>query len=1191
MTETGSADPGLSSASSSLRRAEMPAGQIMCALTGEVLGCSDISLDSDFLALGGNSLHALRLVGLMQSVLGAEVTIRQVFEAPTLGALLRLSQDAAVTSAPLVGGERPERPPLSSQQLRLWFLYRLEGATATYNVPVAVRLRGRVDPAAMEMALNDLIGRHEILRTVYPDFHGVPFQRVLSGAAARLPLRTATVARPDLELHLEQSVRHGFDLAAELPVRAWLYEIAGEDEAVLLILMHHIASDGWSLVPLVNDLATAYEARRKDAAPRWRPLPVQYADYAVWERDFLGAQDDPASAFGRQLGFWRDALRGLPAELTLPADRVRPPLPSYTGGSVPIFLGPDLHRRLIDLARESRATLFMVVHAGLTALLTRLGAGTDIPIGSPVSGRGAVAVQDLVGLFVNTLVLRLDTSGDPSFRELVTRARRGDLAAYSHQDLPFERLVDDLNPERSLSRNPLFQVMLTFQGEKWPDFTLDGCRASMTDVSIRAAKVDLDFSFTERYDERGTPGGIEGVLDYAIDLFDHPTAESVAGRLVRLLEAVAADPDRPVRRADVLGPAERRQLLAGWNDTARSLRPLPLASLFEARVRASRDAIALACSAQLTYGELNTRANRLARHLVDLGAGPEQVVGLAVPRSELMIVATLAVLKAGAAYLPIDVTFPAQRIALMLADARASLLLTCAGVPELPSLDGVLRLNLDAAGVKAILRDGPGGNLADAERPTALMPDHAAYVLYTSGSTGTPKGVVVTHKGLASLAESQLQLAGPDAGARVLALAPLSFDSSVADLLTAISAGGCLVVPPAGLVTGTELGDLLADQAVTYVEITPSVLATVPLPPPPSLMVVNVAGEPCPPGLVGLWADGRRMVNTYGPTESTVTATASAALTAGQTPPIGRPVINTRAYVLDASLEPVPAGQPGELYLAGAGLARGYLGRPGLTAERFVACPFGPPGGRMYRTGDLVRWNPAGDLDFVGRADTQVKIRGCRVELAEVEYALLAHPQVDRAAVIAWDSDRGDKRLAAYVAPVEGPPPTAAELRAFLRERLPDYMLPGNWEFLPALPLNANGKVDRKRLPPPVIARPHPGSATAWPDDPLEQVLAGIWASVLGLDEVGTRDSFFELGGHSLLAAQLIAEIQQVFGMDLGVRSLFETPTIAGQKSLMLEQDATGTLPRIAQIALEMMRASDEDIERILNDHEGEIGQ
>ncbi len=1182
MAETGSLDPGLSSASRSAGWAEMPVEQIMCALTEEVLGCRDISLESDFLALGGNSLHALRLAGLLKSVLGAEVTIRQVFEAPTLGALLRLSEVTAPGSPPLALRERPERVPLSSQQLRLWFLHRLEGATSTYNLPLALHLRGRIEAAALEAALNDVIGRHEVLRTVYPDFRGVPFQRVLS-PAPRLPLRMARVARPDLDRSLEKAVQYGFNLAAELPLRAWLYQITGQGEAVLLILLHHIACDGWSLVPLVRDLKAAYEARRKGAAAEWHRLPVQYADYAIWEREFLGPQDDPFSAFGRQLGFWRAALDGLPAELALPADRVRPPLPSYVGGSAAIAASADLHRRLIAVARESRATLFMVVHAGLAALLTRLGAGTDIPIGSPVSGRGSDSVKDLVGLFVNTLVLRLDTSGDPSFRELVARARQADLAAYSHQDLPFEQLVDDLGPERSLSRNPLFQVMLTFQGEKWPDFTLGGCRAAMADISIRAAKFDLDFSFIERYDGRGTPGGIDGVLDYATDLFDHRTAEALAERLVRLLESVTADPGQPVRKADILGQAEREQLLAGWNDTTRSLAPLPLAALFEARVARSPDAVALACPAQMTYAELNARANRLARHLVKLGAGPEQVVGLAVPRSELMIVAILAVLKAGAAYLPVDAAYPAQRIALMLADARSGLLLTDRTVQTLPPLDGVLRLDLDAEETNAALREGGDGNLADAERLAPLLPGHPAYVLYTSGSTGTPKGVVVPNTGLASLAESQLELVGADAGVRVLQLAPMSFDSSVADLLTAIAAGGCLVVPPPGLVTGSELAGLLADQEVTYVEITPSVLSTVPSPSPPSLAVVNVSGEPCPPGLVKLWAAGRRMVNTYGPTESTVTATASDALAGGQTPPIGRPVINTRAYVLDAGLEPVPVGVAGELYLAGAGLARGYLGRPSLTAERFVACPFGPPGGRMYRTGDLVRWSPAGILDFVGRADTQVKIRGCRVELAEVEYALLGHPEVERAAVVAWDSDRGGKRLVAYVAPAEGSSPSPAGLRAFLREQLPDYMLPGGWEFLPALPLNANGKVDRRRLPPPATARPDLGGAAASPSDPLEQVLADIWISVLGIDEVGIQDSFFELGGHSLLAAQLIAEIQQVFGTDLGVRSLFEAPTIAGQKSLMLENDTNGTLPRVAEIALQMMHATDEDIERILN--------
>ncbi len=952
-----------------------------------------------------------------------------------------------------------------------------------------------------------------------------------------------------------------------------------------MLLTHHIASDGWSSRVLMSDLAVAYQARRDGRAPTWAPLPVQYADYALWQRDLLGVDGDGgangagAGVGGRlagQVGYWRRALAGLPEELALPYDRPRPALPSGRGGQVRWQLAdPALHTALADLAREHQASVFMVLHAGLAALLSQMGAGTDIPLGTPVAGRTDEAVHDLVGFFVNTLVLRADVSGDPAFASLVSRVREVVLSAQARQDVPFERLVEVLNPARSAARHPLFQVMLADQDAGVADWQLPGVQVEAEPVPAEAAKFDLTLGFAQDRDHDGGLAGIGGVFEYAADLFDEATVRALAGRLTRLLRQAARDPGRRISQLDVLTAAERRRLLREWNDTARPVRAATLPELFEQQAARTPDAPAvIGGGAGLTYGELNARANRLARHLVTLGAGPERLIAIAMPRTHEVVVALLAVLKSGAAYVPVDPGYPAERISFMLADARAVLALTTGGLAG--SLPGVVtRLVLDDPALSEVISRYRAEDLSGAERGGPLLPAHPAYVIYTSGSTGRPKGVVVAHASLVNYL-ARCRRVYPDLAGRVLLPTPVSFDLSVTGLYGALLSGGQVCL-------GELDEDLpaLAERCggFTFLKATPShlpLLARLPASCAPTGQVMT-GGEAAPAGLLREWRQhhpGVGLVNHYGPTEATVGCLDHVMGPDDPVPdlvvPVGRPMWNTRAYVLDERLRLVPPGVAGELYIAGAGLARGYLGRPGLTAERFVASPFSPPrvpapggsapgasapggsapgasapgasapGERMYRTGDRARWNRSGQVEYLGRADDQVKIRGFRIELGEVEAVLAAQPGVAQAAVAVREDQPGDKRLAGYVVPEPGGVPDPAGLRQACGRVLPDYMVPTVIMVLEALPLSANGKLDRRALPAPEYASGGgPAPATA-----RQQALCEVFAQVLGLDRVGVEDNFFDLGGHSLLAAVLVARLADRLGVEISLRTFISNSSV-----------------------------------------------
>ncbi|MEU1285262.1 amino acid adenylation domain-containing protein [Kitasatospora sp. NPDC005856] len=1110
------------------RAARTPQEEILCGQFAEVLGLDAVGIDDDFFDLGGHSLLATRLLSRVRSVLGAELGIRDVFEAPSAAGLAARLDAGSRRAALSAGGARPERIPLSFAQQRLWLIDRMEGPSALYNLPLVLRVAGESDTVALESALGDVVTRHESLRTLIAEEDGTPYQRILPAGQARVRVELLPPGTDPADC-----ASRPFDLAADLPVRAHVIP-AGPGGHLLALVLHHIAGDGWSMGPLLRDLATAYAARTGGEAPQWAPLPVQYADYALWQRELLGAEEDGESLLSRQLAHWREALAGLPEELSLPVDRPRRAAASHRGERVVVPYGAELHRALGELSREHRVTMFMTVQAALAALLTRLGAGTDIPIGSVVAGRSDEALDELVGFFVNTLVLRTDTSGDPSFTELLARVRETQLDAHAHQDVPFERLVEELNPARSLARHPLFQVALLLEGrgESAP-LAAAGLDASVESSAGTVAKFDLSVGLGESFDADGEPAGLECAIDFATDLFDRETVEAIAVRFGRLLAAVAARPELPIGRVELLSAEERAALPVAGGALPAEVPLVPAA--FAAQAARTPEAVALVCGdTRLTFAELNARANRLAHHLIGRGIGPESVVALALPRSAGSVIATLAVLKAGAAYLPLDADHPADRTARTLADAAPALVLTDDGWPAPEALAGTPAL---------ALAEAAGPDTDPAPRASA---DHAAYLIYTSGSTGRPKGVVVQHGSLAALLA--VHRAGPIAAAeaahgrlRVALTASLCFDGSLESLLWLFAGhelhliGDDLRRDPAALVRYVRA------EGVGVMDVTPSYAE--------QLLAEGLLEGAAPAVLVlggeavgqQLWtglraAPGTTTYNLYGPTEATVYALGRP-LGAAERPGLGGPIAGARAYVLDEHLNPVPAGVPGELYLAGPGLARGYLGRPGLTAERFVASPF-EPGVRMYRTGDLARRTRDGGVEYLGRTDHQVKIRGFRIELGEIEHVLTLHPRVHQAAVL---PDADGLRLVAYV--VTDGPLDPADLRAFTSGHLPGYMLPAAVVPLPALPLTGSGKLDRTALPAPDF-----GQLTGGRDarTPREELLCALFAETLGLERVGIDDDFFDLGGHSLLAMKLLARVRTALGADPGMRALFEAPTVAG---------------------------------------------
>ncbi|MEV6475369.1 amino acid adenylation domain-containing protein [Streptomyces sp. NPDC051657] len=1147
-----------------------PHTEIVRGLFADVLGIAEPpAADAGFLDLGGHSLLAARLAARIREHFGVPTGIADVFRHTTpaaLAALVRTRGGAVIASVPLSPVPRTGPLPLSPAQQRLWFLHRLDGPSPTYNIPLVLNVNGPLDRDALQHALYDLAERHETLRTVYPPTDNAPDGTVDgegAGASDDLPHQRILApddpaARPVLHLaepgsDLAEAVRHCFDLATEPPLRTVLFS-ESPDHHTLLLLLHHIAGDGASTTPLAQDLAAAYTARTEGRTPDFTPLSGQYVDHAARLQRLLGTPAEPTPLAEAQLAHWRDALAGLPDQLELPGDRPRPPVATSAGDTVPFALDATAHEALRRLARAHGATVFMTVQAGLAALLTRHGCGTDIPLGTPVAGRDDDATAGLVGFFTNTVVLRTDTSGDPAFGDLLDRVRATTLAAYEHDALPFDHLVEALNPPRSLARHPLFQVMLAWQSIADRPVPLGpATTARLTAVPSGTAKFDLTLNAGEL-----PGGGIGGFLEFRTDLFDRSTAQALADRLSRLLTSAAEAPGTPVGLLPVLDEDEVHRAVVEANGVNHD-RPVPLtlAEVYEVAARRHPDRTAVTCgNASLTYAELSSRARSLARLLAGRGIGPGSIVALALPRSTDLVAGLLAVSLAGAAYLPMDPDYPADRLAYMLDDARPAALITDAPTAgRLPAHSLPLITVDEAAGL-------PDGPLGQADRTRPLSPGDPAYVIYTSGSTGRPKGVVVTQHNVTRLltATEHWFSFGPDDVWTLFH--SYAFDFSVWELWGALLYGGRVVVVPYATSRDPHAFlRLLANEGVTVLNQTPSAfyqLAAADREAPGSdlaLRYVVFGGEALELGRLADWytrhpENAPTLVNMYGITETTVhvsylaldRATAASAVSSA----IGVNIPDLRVHVLDDRLQPVPPGVTGEMYVAGEGVALGYLGRPDLTAGRFVADPFarlfGESGRRMYRSGDLARRRVDGTLEYVGRGDQQVKIRGFRIELGEIEAVLAAHPEVADAAVVVREDTPGDQRLVGYVVPAPGAGPVPAAVREHAAATLPVHMVPSAVVVLERLPLTGNGKLDRRALPAPGAPVTAGGRA---PRTVREEQLCAVFAEVLGLPSAGVEDNFFDLGGHSLLAVRLAGRIRSAFGIEVSIGTVFQAPTPA----------------------------------------------
>jgi amino acid adenylation domain-containing protein len=1111
------------------------AEEVLAGIWAEVLHLDRVSADGNFFDLGGHSLLATRVMSRVRAAFGVEPTVRALFEAPTLAELARVLEEmrGGGPQSRIVPAERDAPLPLSFAQERLWLIDRLQPAGSVYNVPSAVRLGGALDVPALERALGEIVRRHEALRTTFAERDGAPVQVIAPFAGFQLPVEDLSgVDGAAREAALRGRAReHGlapFDLAAGPLFRARLLRLADDDHALLLNL-HHVVTDGWSLGVLYRELAALYGAFRDGRASPLPELPVQYAEYAAWERARM-----QGPVLERHLAYWRARLAGAPALLELPTDHPRPAVQSYRGADVTANLPAELLRRLEALGRGEGATLFMVLLAAFQLLLARYSGSEDVVVGSPAAGRPRAEVEGLIGFFVNTLVLRTELWGDPPFREVLRRARAAALGAYEHQELPFEKLVAELQPERSLAHAPLFQVLFALQNDDSSGGELPGVRTEPLPAEMDTTKFDLSLMFAAH------PDGLWAQMTYDTDLFERETVERMLRHLARVLEQAAAHPELRMSEVALLDDGERRQLLEAWSGTDA---PYPadacIHTLFDAQAARTPDAVALVHGTESwTYAELNARANRLARHLRGLGVGAETRVGILLPRGLQMVASLLGVLKAGGAYVPLDPAYPPERLAFMLADSAAAVLLTREATRGVLSVPGGVRVvDLDAAAAEIGREDA--GDLERAGDPRSL-----AYLIYTSGSTGVPKGVAIEHGSAVALLSWAAEVFTAEELGGMLASTSISFDMSVFELFAPLARGGRVILVENAL----SLPESAAADQVRLIDTVPSAIAALLRTDgiPPGVRTVCLGGEALPTELVdALCARGvERVYDLYGPSEDTTFST-FALRRAGAPATIGRPVTNTRAYVLDAGLWPVPAGVAGELFLGGRGLARGYLGRPALTAERFVPNPFSvEPGGRMYRTGDRVRWMMDADdrtpsLQYLGRLDHQVKVRGFRVEPGEIEAVLRRHPGVADCAVVVRADEGGEQRLAAYVVSDAQPD----DLRAHLRRSLPEHMVPGAFVRLDALPLTPSGKTDRKALPAPdsTSAEEHPAAART----PLEEVLAGIWAEVLRVEQVGAADNFFQLGGHSLLATVVVARVQEVFGVRLPLSALFKAPTVA----------------------------------------------
>ncbi|MGM0940413.1 MAG: amino acid adenylation domain-containing protein [Bacillota bacterium] len=1152
------------------REPRSPQEEIVCDLFAKVLGVNRVGIDDNFFDLGGHSLLAGQLINHIRQIFNVDIGISKLFAAPTVVSLVDEINDGKLARPPIKKMEKPANIPLSFAQQRLWFLHQLEGASATYNIPVVVELTGNLNINALEQSIYDVVDRHQSLRTIFPETEGNPLQLILSIKEVNPVIHRRQIDKTEVNEAIHSEVTYCFNLSEEPSFRVTLLQIE-KNRFVLVLLIHHIVGDGWSLRPLVQDIESAYQQRSKGEVPNWPALPLDYIDFVLWQEALLGSENNRTSLMANQLNYWKQELANLPDQLDLPTDYSRPVESTYQGDSYYFTINPELHHHLLKISKHNGVSLFMVLQAGFTALLTRLGAGQDIPLGTPVAGRNDDAVEEIVGLFINTIVLRTDTSGNPSFRELLQRIRHTNLNAYEHQDVPFERLVEELNPVRSRSKHPLFQIMFALQNTTNPSLDLPEVESDITVKSVGAAKFDLTVEFQEYRNQEGNPDGVKGMVEYSTDLFNHQTIDHMFQRFLQLLESAIIDVDQPIGKLTILGSCEKEMILSDWSRKKMEVAENILPDLFEKQVANYPHAEAIVCNnTSLTYEDINQQANRLAHLLIEKGVGPNQFVALAMSRSIDMIIGLLGILKAGAGYVPLDPNYPKARITYMYNNAQPVCLITNHQHKEkFIHDDPTFIIVLDEKRTTHQLNKQKTSNPTNSDRNGSLSPYHPAYIIYTSGSTGNPKGVVIPHQNVVRLfgaTEHWFHFHAEDVWTLFHSYA---FDFSVWEMWGALLYGGKLVIVPHEISRSPEAFlKLLVDEKVTVLNQTPSAFYQLiqvdrqmeDVSQELNLRYVIFGGEALDLHRLEEWYERHeenypQLINMYGITETTVHVSykeldkASIALNANSV--IGQGIPDLGVYVLDDYLNPVPPGVVGELYVSGAGMALGYLGRPDLTADRFIANPYGTSGSRMYRTGDLACWKHDGSLDYIGRADQQVKLRGFRIELGEIEAVLTKHPGIDDVVVMVREDQPGDERLVAYITCKGDMKAEEENWKVFAAKQLPEYMVPSAYVMIETFPLTPNGKLDKKSLPVPEY-----GTSNAYriPRTPQEEILCDLFAEILDLPQVGIDDGFFDLGGHSLLAVQLMTRIKQVLGVDLNIGTLFAAPSVAGLADQLSEE-------------------------------------
>jgi amino acid adenylation domain-containing protein len=1180
--------------------ARTPVEEMLAEIWRQALDVEHVGARDNFFELGGHSLLATQLISRVRAAFNIELPLRALFDSPTVeGLASRVEQElrsGRCAPPPITALARDGAPPLSFAQRRLWFLDQLEPGGAIYNLPLAIRFKGRLDIAALENSLGEVARRHDVLRTTFDSLNGEPVTVIADAATLKLPTTDLTTIPPEereaeaIRLAKEEA-RRPFDLTRGPLARARALRLSDEDH-IVLFTMHHIISDGWSLGVLAHEMTALYRAFARDEPSRLAELPIQYADYAEWQRGVLKEE-----FLASQLEYWKKRLAGAPPASGILADRPRLGRPGANGAVASIDFSPEFSAAVKAFASEENATLFMTLLAAFLALLARYTGQTDLCVGAPIAGRGRGETESLIGFFVNTLALRVDLSGEPTFNEMLRRVRDVCLGAYAHQDLPFERLVEELQPERDMSRTPLFQVMFALQNTPQRKLELPGVELSMTEIETGAAKFELTLVVADRRE------GLRVTAEYNSDLYEAETIRCLLSRYELLLDAAVADPELRLANLPLLDETERRRLLVEWNQTQRDY-PLdqPLHAWFAAQAAETPNRIAVESGfGRITYAELNSRADRLALRLRRLCVGPEVVVAVLCDHSVELPLAVLATLKAGGAYLPLDPSSPPQRLAFILKDSGASVVLTRERMRDrLPQVEAEV-ICLDEIGAVA-----DEGSVDPTPSAAPVSVENLAYVIYTSGSTGEPKGVMVTHRGLSNYLRWGVEAYRMGEGTGAPLHSSVAFDMSVTSLFGPLLSGG-RVVMRSGEGGGIEwLAETLrGGRRYSLVKLTPSharLLGEQMRGERVSVGALVVGGEALRGCDVEAWsgmAPEAELVNEYGPTEAVVGCcvyrrrVGELRVGAEEGIPIGRPIANARLYVLDGEMEPTPVGVAGELYIGGVGVARGYLNRPGMTAERFVPDRFsGEDGARMYRTGDMARHRWDGELEYLGRVDEQVKVRGYRVEPGEIEAALRAHPATREAVVTAQRDDLGQQRLIAFLVFNEtaSAPPTANQLREHLADRLPEHMIPSAFVQLSEPPLTANGKLDRRALQARASSEPRLKVEHIAPRTPTEERLAQIFADVLGVGRVGVHDGFFALGGHSLLATRAISLARAAFQLEIPLRSLFEHPTVAGLASIIerMRLERIGEAG-MAEIMERLEHLSEAEAEAMLAEHKNAI--